>query len=111
MTDFPVRNVIIPGMTARAFQLLNRPVPYPKEVMTVKTAADVDKALGDEGNEHCCPLCNEYFGTKAFQMHARQCIEARAPRDRVWTPAGFSANAIQHHSDERPSRPGAGRFG
>ena len=71
--DHPKRMVVIQGAAARAFQRA------PKEFRTVSEAGDADAALGDDGNEHHCPLCNEFFGTQAFKRHAASCIKTRAP--------------------------------
>jgi hypothetical protein len=109
----PVRSVTIKGMTARAFALVRAPQQDPREVVTVKTVAEADKAVAgaSDGDLFVCPLCSETFGPAALKAHAPQCIETRAPRKKVWTPAGFSANATQSFSDERPSRPGGGLWG
>ncbi len=98
MSSYPVRSVRIPGVTARAFQILRNPMPRPDEVRTVKEATELDKASFQDGDEHHCPLCNEFFGSRAFKAHAQQCIDARAPRGRIWTPPGFSTNAVQHYA-------------
>lgn len=115
MTDHPFQSVSIKGMTARAMALVNKPdVPRnpnsPREYMTVKTAADVDKAMGDPENQHHCPLCNNEFGTAAFAAHAPACIEKYAPRKKVWLPSGVKG-VVQSYSDERPRRPGGGTYG
>lgn len=107
--QFPNQSVTIHGMTARAIALVRKP-DAPHEVMTVREATDVDKALGDPENQHHCPLCNNEFGTAAFVAHAPQCIAKYAPRYRVWTPPGVKG-VIQSYSDERPRRPGGGVFG
>lgn len=74
MTElYPVRSVVIQGRTARAFERA------PKEFTSVRTAEEADRALGDDGNEHFCPLCNEFFGNAAFKAHAADCIKLRAP--------------------------------
>ena len=57
-----------------------------EHAVPVKDAMAAAKALADPENEHCCPLCNEFFPTLAFVAHARQCIEARMPRRKVWAP-------------------------
>lgn len=113
--EFPVRSVNIEGVTARAMLLVSNPtVPLnperPREYMSVRDAADVDKAMGDPENQHHCPLCNNEFGTAAFAAHAPACIEKYAPRNKLWMPAGVKG-AIQSYSDERPRRPGGGVFG
>lgn len=51
----------------------------PTEVMTVTDAEAASKALGDDGNEHHCPLCNQFFGNVDFQQHAPSCIDTYAP--------------------------------
>jgi hypothetical protein len=109
---YPVRSVNIKGMTARGYGLIQRP-GQPREHVTVKEADQVDKALGaaENGDLFVCPLCCDQFGPAALRAHAKQCIEARAPRKRVWTPPGFSSNATQAYSDDRPVRPGAGKWG
>ncbi len=104
----PFRSVNIEGMTARAF-FMTAHAGAQREYMTVKDAADVDKALGDPENQHHCPLCNYEYGTAAFVAHAPACIDKYAPRKRVWFPAGIKG-VIQHFSEERPRRPGSGRF-
>ena len=108
LTDlYPVRSVNIQGATAEAFSYMASPSRRrPLEVMSVKTIEDAALALGDDGNEHHCPLCNDFFTTKGFVAHARRCIEARVPRKFLWTPPGFSTSAIQHYSEERPLEPG-----
>lgn len=100
MTEIhPVRFVNIKGAIAQAAALVRRPIPAPTELMSVKDAVDIDKALGDPMNAHCCPLCNDYFSSMAFRAHAQQCIDARAPRTRVWVPAG-TKNAVVTYSDK-----------
>ena len=74
MSEHPYRMVVVQGVTARMF---NR-ASAPGEFTTVSNAAEADKALGEEGNEHFCPLCLEYFSTAAFKRHAPSCILARA---------------------------------
>lgn len=108
----PFREVRIEGMTARAMMMVNKPeVPHhkerPRELMSVKTAADIDKAMGDPENQHHCPLCNNEFGTAAFAAHAPDCIDKWAPRQRIWTAV---PGAIQSYSEERPRRPGSGIY-
>lgn len=61
---------------------------HPDDLVSVHDAAGMDKALGDPGNTQHCPLCNEYMGTELFIAHAPACIQARAPRRRVWAPPG-----------------------
>lgn len=109
MTDHPVQSVNIQGATARAMALIQKP-NAPREVMSVRDATDVDKAMGDPENQHHCPLCNNEFGTAAFAAHAKDCIEKYAPRKKVWLPSGVKG-AVQSYSDERPRRPGGGIFG
>ena len=109
MTEHKFRSVIIPGMTARAMAVVQKP-NAPREMMSVRDAFDVDKALGDPENQHHCPLCNNEFGTAAFVAHASACIDKYAPRKRVWLPAKVQG-AIQAYSEDRPRRPGGGVFG
>ena len=117
MTEHPFHEERIDGMTAREVLLARDPGNLglrlhpdgPREFMDVRTAADVDKALGDPENQHHCPLCNNEFGTTAFVAHAPRCIAKYAPRYRVWTPAGVKG-AVQSYSDERPRRPGSGLY-
>ena len=117
MTEHPFREARIDGMTARAVLLVQDPGNLglrlhpdgPREFMDVRTAADVDKALGDPENQHHCPLCDNEFGTAAFVAHAPQCIAKYAPRYRVWAPPGVKG-VIQSYSDERPRRPGSGLY-
>ena len=70
------------------------------EFRSVREAEDVDRELGNPGDQHHCPLCEEYFGWEAFKAHAAQCIDVRAPRGRVWLPPGFSDAAIQSYSEK-----------
>lgn len=93
MTD-DVRSVTIAAPVAKAIIRMGKINRGELEVMSVKDEMDAAKALGDPENEHCCPLCNEYFPTNAFVAHAAPCILARAPRRKVWTPPGFSENAL-----------------
>ena len=74
-----VRNAIIKGAPAKA---VVRPLLYGPghEYRSVKEAADVDREKEDPADVHCCPLCNEYFGPRAFEAHAPECIRIRAPR-------------------------------
>ena len=109
MDEHEFREARIAGVTARALTLIQRP-NAPQQYMTVKDAADADRAMGDPENHHHCPLCNNEFGTAAFKAHAPACIEKHAPRQRVWLPAG-TKGAIQAHAEERPRRPGGGIFG
>ena len=103
----PLRSANIQGVTAEALSYMASPKKRrPLEMMSVKTAEDAAIALGDDGNEHHCPLCNDFFTTKGFVAHARRCIEARVPRKFLWTPPGFSTNAIQSYTEERPLEPG-----
>lgn len=98
----PVRSVRIEGVPARA--MAERapspprrigPIDITPQFRVVKDAADMDRELGNPGDSHHCPLCEEFFGWEAFKAHAPRCIEARAPRRRVWTPAGMVANPLQ----------------
>lgn len=115
MAEYEFREARIKGATARAMALVMRPEAprnpeLPRELMTVKDAADVDKAMGDPENQHHCPLCNDEFGTAAFAAHAPACIEKHVPRKRMWAPPG-TKGAIQAYSEDRPRRPGGGVFG
>ncbi len=106
----PVRNATVIGVPAEAISFALSPAKRrPLEMMSVKTAEDAALALGDDGNEHHCPLCNDFFTTKGFVAHARACIEARAPRAHIWTAPGVK-NATQTYSEQRPSE-GSGVFG
>ena len=107
MTELhPVRSTEIKGAVAEAIMMAVSPkARRPLEMMSVKTAEDAALALGDDGNEHHCPLCNDFFTTKGFVAHAKACIEARAPRAHIWTGVGV-ANAIQSYSEARPSQGG-----
>lgn len=90
--EHPKRIVRIEGAVARAFQRA------PAEFTTVQSAEDADRALGDAGNEHHCPLCNQFFGTVAFRAHAPGCITANAPK---W----------ERQRDEEPPYANVMRFG
>lgn len=72
-SKYPVRTVRIEGRVAKAFE------QAPKEFRTVTEASEADAALGDPNNSHFCPLCNEFFGTRAFVRHAASCIKANGP--------------------------------
>jgi len=105
---YPRRDVRIIGAIARANVRIERPIAAPRNVgpidvtpkfRVVKDAVDVDKELGNPGDQHHCPLCNEYFGWEAFKAHAPQCINARAPRERIWLPAGMVEFPIQAYAD------------
>lgn len=76
-TLHPVRSALIQGATA-VWGV--RPPREGDELMSVKHAEDAARALGDAGNEHFCPLCNQYFATIPFMQHAQSCINANAPR-------------------------------
>ena len=111
----PIQSASIEGATAHAMALVRKPdVPRnptsPREVMSVKTAADIDKAMGDPENQHHCPLCNNEFGTTAFAAHAPDCIDKYVPRQRMWFPPGVTG-VMQSYSEERPRRPGGGIYG
>lgn len=113
MNEHPFQEVRIEGVTARAMALIQKPdIPRktPREFMSVKDAADVDKAMGDPENLHHCPLCNNEFGTSAFAAHAPACIEKHVPRKKLWFPPDINGT-IQSYSDERPRRPGGGIYG
>lgn len=98
---YPRRDVIIQGQAARGLFYARNPNSRRElETMSVKTIEDAALALGDLGNEHHCPLCNDFFPTLAFVAHASRCIQARAPRVRTWTPANFSTNAIVSFKDK-----------
>lgn len=88
------KDVVINAPVAKAIMRMSKINRGELDVLSVKDEMDAAKALGDPENEHCCPLCDEYFPTNAFIAHAPQCILARAPRRKVWTPPGFSTNAI-----------------
>ena len=64
------------------------PIDVNPQFRFVRDAVEADKELHTPGDSHHCPLCNEYFGWEAFKAHAPQCIDARAPRTKVWVPAG-----------------------
>jgi len=102
MSELPIFNeVIVQGVPAQAtFSFALQQKVRPSETVSVRSAEDADRALGDDGNEHHCPLCNEFYGTEAFKAHAPECIRVRAPRRRVWTPPGVS-NALAVFSDRR----------
>ena len=102
MVDYPVRTVRVEGAVARAFQ------GAPPEYRTVREAADVDRERQAPADSNHCPLCNEYFGPEAFVAHAQDCINARAPRRRVWTPPGMLAQPIQAFAEK--VKPTPGRF-
>ncbi len=95
------RSVNIQGIPAGGMAM-NRlgPIDITPEFRTVKEATDIDRERGNPAEQHHCPLCNEYFGWEAFKSHASQCINARAPRTRVWVPPGFSPNAIQSYNEK-----------
>lgn len=88
-----IRSVVIRGVPASG--KAPSPIDTTTEFRTVKEAMDADRERGNPADHHHCPLCNDYFGWEAFKAHAQQCIDARAPRGKVWTPPGFSPNAIQ----------------
>lgn len=106
--EHPYREVRIDGAVARASVAMPArvqprnigPLDITPKFRTVREASDIDRELGNPGDQHHCPLCEEYFGWEAFKAHAPQCIAARAPRGRVWTPPGFSANAVQAYPDK-----------
>ena len=108
MTElYPVRSANIIGVAAVARVVSDRPNVKPQHIgpiditpqfRMVKDAVDVDREIGNPGDSHHCPLCNELFGWEAFKAHAPQCIQARAPRNRVWVPPG-TKGAIQAHKD------------
>lgn len=106
MDEHPFREVRIGGVTAKAVvgaQVEPRhlgPIDTTPQFRTVREADEIDREIGNPGDQHHCPLCLEYFGWEAFKVHAQQCIDARAPRSRVWVPPGFSANAIQAYSEK-----------
>lgn len=94
---YPVKSVKIEGAIAKAtFHGPERaefetrklgPIDVTPEFRSVKNAEEADKEIGNPGDQHHCPLCNEYFGWEAFKAHAPQCIEARAPRNKIWVNA------------------------
>ena len=104
----PFRSVRIEGVPARAVGIERPPVEQRNlgpiditpQFRTVKAADDVDREIGNPGDQHHCPLCNEFFGWEAMKAHAQQCIDARAPRKRVWLPAGMVKNPIQAYADK-----------
>jgi hypothetical protein len=109
MKIFPVHNVLIAGAVARARVVgLDRPSVPPKHLgpidvtpqfRKVSEADEIDREIGNPGDQHNCPLCSEYFGWEAFKSHAQQCIDARAPRERIWTPPGMLVRPIQAYAD------------
>lgn len=80
------QSVRIAAPVARALVHIRALNTGQEHAVPVKDAMAAAKALADPENEHCCPLCNEFFPTLAFVAHARQCIEARMPRRKVWAP-------------------------
>lgn len=99
MSEYPVRSVLIKGATAKAVVGALR-AGEATSFRTVREAADVDKEMGNPADEHHCPLCNDFFGWEAFKAHAPQCIKRfRAGRNHIWTPPGFSPNAVQHYDN------------
>lgn len=113
----PFREVNIQGVPATA-RISRAAAPFHPPVMlgpidatpqfrSVKDAEDADREVGNPAEAHNCPLCNEYFGWEAFKAHAPQCIMARAPRKRVWTPAGMLAAPIAAYGDTVKPPPGA----
>lgn len=106
---YPKRSVTIEGQAARILAVALNP-PKPNEIKVIKDAVALDELRGEEGDEFHCPLCNEFFAFETLVAHAPQCIAIRAPRHRIWSPPGFSSNVVQVYSDERPARPGSGRF-
>ena len=104
--EFPKRSANIIGVTAVARVQADRPKVKPQHIgpiditpqfRMVKDAVDWDLENHNPGDSHHCPLCNEAFGWEAFKAHAPQCIEARAPRKRLWMPPGTKGalNAFQ----------------
>jgi len=72
-----------------------------EELMAVRDEYDAGKALEDENNWQHCPLCNDVFPTRAFVAHAADCIRARAPRHKVWTPPGMLTDALAVFPEKR----------
>jgi len=107
VTTHPFREVRIEGVAAKA--VVGNVIAPPQHIgplditpqfRSVREADDVDREIGNPGDQHHCPLCLEYFGWEAFKAHAQQCIDARAPRERVWLPPGFSSNAIAAYNEK-----------
>lgn len=90
------QEALIVGNAARAFRLVNDPAARARvESRGVRSLDDAMIALANRnGGLHVCPLCRESFDIDSLVAHADQCIQARHPRRRFWTPAGFSKNAI-----------------
>lgn len=114
--DYPVRSVSIKGIPAavrvaaplRTEPRRIGPIDITPQFRSVKDADDMDRVVAggiEPEDRFVCPLCNDSLGWEAFKAHAPQCIEARAPRGRIWTPPGFSSNATQVYSDEWPAEP------
>lgn len=61
------------GAAARA--LVDERLRDAFEARSVRTIEEAAKALGQEGDEHFCPLCDDYFNTLQFVRHAAQCIK------------------------------------
>lgn len=103
MPDYPTRSVRIVGTSAAAALNLyttNQHVRNNLAAIPVSTAEDIAMALGDDGNEHLCPLCNEYFASLPFAAHAQACINARAPRVRSFGQGRFAtANSPVRYND------------
>lgn len=110
MEDHPRRDVYIVGATARAYignterrEFAPRrlgPFDATPQFRVVKDADDIDREIGNPGDSHHCPLCNEFFGWEAFKAHAPACIEIRAPRRKVWVPAN-TPGALAVFPEER----------
>lgn len=72
---YPVRSVLIHGEAARAW--MRARAEQRETSISVHDAETAAKALGDDGNEQHCPLCNEFMATAVFVRHAAQCIDLR----------------------------------
>jgi hypothetical protein len=69
----------------------------PSEFRTVKDAMDAARERNAPGDEHHCPLCNDYFPWEVFQRHAPDCIRRfKAGRQHIWAPPG-TPNAPQNY--------------
>lgn len=99
MTEHPRKDVWVEGQAAQAIAIARAPKAG-NTWATVQTDEQAAWALehAEEGDEHNCPLCHEYFNTADFKAHAPQCILVRAgkwERQRDRDPAFMAGNDLK----------------
>lgn len=77
----PKQSVLIQGAVAPALIGLFPKAFSPQTFAKVETPEEIAKAKDyrEEGDEHHCPFCKQYYNWADLKAHAQGCINAHAP--------------------------------